>query len=74
MKDPREFCTCTDTKCPNHPVNHEQGCSLCILKNLSRKEIPACFFKSIHSWIKNPRMYQPSPRRSRFRMACLRAS
>ncbi len=47
MKDPREFCTCTDTKCPNHPVNHEQGCSLCILKNLSRKEIPACFFKSI---------------------------
>ena len=19
MKDPREFCTCTDTKCPNHP-------------------------------------------------------
>lgn len=28
-------------------MNHEQGCSLCILKNLSRKEIPACFFKSI---------------------------
>ena len=25
MKDPREFCTCTDTKGPNHPVNHEQG-------------------------------------------------
>ena len=43
----KRVCTCTDTKCPNHPVNHEQGCNLCILKNLSRKEIPACFFKSI---------------------------
>ena len=47
MKDPREFCTCTDTKCPCHPVNHDQGCSLCILKNLREKEIPSCFFHDI---------------------------
>lgn len=46
-KDPKEFCTCTATDCPNHPVNHDQGCSLCILKNLTRKEIPGCFFNTI---------------------------
>ena len=47
MKDPREFCTCTDTKCPFHPTNHDQGCSLCIQKNLKLKEIPSCFFHDI---------------------------
>ena len=46
-KDPKEFCTCTATDCPNHPVNHDQGCSLCILKNLTMKEIPGCFFNTI---------------------------
>ena len=45
--DPRQFCTCTDTACPCHPVNHDKGCSLCILKNLRQKEIPSCFFHSI---------------------------
>lgn len=47
MKDAREFCTCTDLECPCHPVNHEQGCNLCILKNLHGKEIPSCFFHDI---------------------------
>ena len=47
MKDAKEYCTCTDTKCPLHPVNHDLGCNLCIQKNLQRKEIPGCFFNSI---------------------------
>ena len=47
MKAAREFCTCTDYKCPCHPVNHEQGCNLCIQKNLKQKEIPRCFFHDI---------------------------
>lgn len=41
------FCTCTDTKCPYNPVNHDQGCTPCIAKNLREGEIPSCFFKSI---------------------------
>jgi hypothetical protein len=28
-------------------VNHDQGCNLCILKNLKQKEIPSCFFHDI---------------------------
>lgn len=44
MIDARDFCTCTDLKCPCHPTNHDQGCSLCIRKNLHEKEIPSCFF------------------------------
>lgn len=47
MKDSKDFCSCTDYKCPNHPVNHDKGCTLCILKNLKQKEIPACFFHDI---------------------------
>ena len=39
MKNAKEYCTCTDTKCPCHPVNHDQGCNLCIQKNLRQKEI-----------------------------------
>ncbi len=38
------FCTCTDTKCPNHPANHDKGCMPCVAKNLAQREIPACFF------------------------------
>lgn len=38
------FCTCTDTKCPCHPSNHNKGCTLCIAKNLEQREIPSCFF------------------------------
>ncbi len=40
-------CTCKDTKCPNHPSNHDNGCTLCIIKNLKRKEIPSCFFNML---------------------------
>ena len=47
MKDAKEFCTCTDHACPFNPVNHDQGCSPCILKNLTEKEIPSCFHKDI---------------------------
>ena len=47
MKNAKEYCTCTDIKCPCHPVNHDQGCSLCIQKNLRQKEIPSCFFHDI---------------------------
>ena len=48
MRNAKEYCTCTDTKCPCHPVHHDQGCNLCILKNLKQKEIPSCFFHDIH--------------------------
>lgn len=37
------FCTCAYTDCPNHPSNHNQGCTLCIAKNLRQGEIPECF-------------------------------
>ena len=45
MTLPVPFCTCTDTRCPNHPRNHEDGCTRCIRKNLLMREIPTCFFK-----------------------------
>ena len=47
MENPVPFCTCTDTKCPYHPTNHNQGCTPCIAKNLREREIPTCFFKSV---------------------------
>ena len=47
MVDAREICTCTSTDCPNHPTNHDQGCTPCILKNLTLKEIPSCFYNDI---------------------------
>ena len=40
---PVPFCTCPDTKCPNHPSNHDKGCTPCIAKNLAQREIPGCF-------------------------------
>ena len=45
--DARKFCTCGDTSCPNHPANHDAGCTPCILKNLTRREIPSCFFNMV---------------------------
>ena len=47
MKDAKQFCTCTDTKCPCHPANHDQGCTPCIAKNLKEGEIPTCFYRAI---------------------------
>lgn len=45
----KEFCTCTDHKCPFNPINHDRGCELCIAKCLKLNEIPSCFFKKISS-------------------------
>lgn len=45
MSNSVPFCTCGDTSCPNHPVNHSDGCTRCIAKNLAAGEIPSCFFK-----------------------------
>ncbi len=47
MADAKKFCTCRDTKCPLHPINHDKGCDLCILKNLKQREIPSCFFNKL---------------------------
>lgn len=41
----KTFCTCKDTDCKLHPINHDNGCDLCIKKNLANKEIPSCFFR-----------------------------
>ena len=38
------FCPCRNTACRCHPANHDQGCSLCIEKELRKGEIPSCFF------------------------------
>ncbi len=45
----RKICTCKDTACPLHPVNNENGCDLCIAKNLKLGEIPSCFFNEVGS-------------------------
>ncbi len=44
MTDAKTFCTCKDTSCPLHPIHHDQGCTLCIAKNLKTREIPNCYF------------------------------
>ncbi|MGN0658841.1 MAG: DUF6485 family protein [Emergencia sp.] len=46
MKTSAEFCTCSDRECPFNPVNHDQGCTPCIEKNLKAGEIPSCFFNA----------------------------
>ena len=51
------FCTCTDEKCPCHPSNHDQGCTLCVLKNQQRGEIPSCFFKMVDPEYRGPGYY-----------------
>ena len=38
------FCPCRNTACRCHPSNHDQGCTLCIEKELRKREIPSCFF------------------------------
>lgn len=47
MPSAKEFCTCRDTKCPNHPTNHTRGCELCVSKCLCAGEIPSCFFRAV---------------------------
>lgn len=41
------FCTCTNTDCPLHPIKHNKGCAPCIAKNLKLNEIPNCFFNKL---------------------------
>lgn len=48
MREAKDYCTCTDYQCLCHPRNHDQGCNLCIQKNLKQKEIPSCFFHDIN--------------------------
>lgn len=45
--DMEKFCTCSSKECPLHPTNHDKGCTPCIEKNLSQREIPSCFFKLV---------------------------
>ena len=42
-----QFCTCNDYDCPFNPVNHDQGCTPCIAKNLNAGETPSCFFNKL---------------------------
>ena len=53
----KHFCTCTDTSCDKHPNRHGKGCDLCIQKNLSRGEIPACFWIAVGGDLTNQREY-----------------
>ncbi|ACZ19854.1 conserved hypothetical protein [Thermanaerovibrio acidaminovorans DSM 6589] len=41
------FCTCVDHQCSAHPVNHEEGCTPCVAKNLAEGCIPVCFYRKI---------------------------
>ena len=43
----KELCTCKNTKCKLHPLNHDMGCTPCIEKNLKMDEMPNCFFDKI---------------------------
>jgi hypothetical protein len=47
MPGSASFCTCTDHDCKLHPVNHDQGCTPCIAKNLKKSEMPSCFFHKV---------------------------
>lgn len=49
MSNSKTFCTCSDQECPMHPMNHDNGCTPCIAKNLKQREIPSCFFNAIDS-------------------------
>ncbi|KAF5078505.1 DUF6485 family protein [Oscillibacter valericigenes] len=44
MEKRKHFCTCRDIECKLNPINHDQGCDLCVQKNLKQGEIPGCFF------------------------------
>ena len=43
----KELSTCQNTACRCHPANHDQGCDLCIQKELRKGEIPSCFFNLV---------------------------
>ena len=45
--DVGDLCTCTDKACPFHPSNHDKGCTPCIAKCLSEREVPSCMFNMV---------------------------
>ena len=47
MQAAKDFCTCTDLKCPCHPANHDRGCDLCIQKNLKQKDALIAFSEQL---------------------------
>ena len=47
MKSSAPFCPCTEFTCSFNPVNHEQGCTLCVEDSVKCREIPKCFFLSV---------------------------
>lgn len=48
MANQNHFCTCNETNCKLHPVNHDKGCDPCIRKNLNKGEMPGCFFHLVN--------------------------
>ena len=53
----KHFCSCTDTECPCHPVNQDNGCDPCIQKNLQEGEIPSCFWNNVRNGVKGATPY-----------------
>lgn len=51
------FCSCPATKCPRHPLNHENGCDPCIKDNIMKKKMPACMFQAVHDDVSEVRDY-----------------
>lgn len=47
MNKSKILCTCKNTKCKLHQINHDLGCTPCIEKNLKMDEMPNCFFDKI---------------------------
>ncbi|MDR0794615.1 MAG: DUF6485 family protein [Tannerella sp.] len=43
----KHFCNCPAVNCPQHPSNHNDGCDPCIVDNLKKKKMPACFFRAV---------------------------
>ena len=41
------YCTCKDISCKYHPLNHNQGCTPCIVKNLKQRHVPNCYFNLV---------------------------
>lgn len=41
------FCPCQDYGCEFNPVNHSEGCNLCVEDSVKCHEIPKCFFLEV---------------------------
>lgn len=51
------FCTCHVVKCAKHPLNHNEGCDLCIESNIKSKKMPTCMFRAISEDVSNVNDY-----------------